>query len=125
MDKHWIYLKINHCAPAITRHPPNVESTLGQRRERWANVDSILGECLVFAGAAFSPLFTYPRHTARSFHCRAEPKSSRPICKTHWCKTHWSTRRSARHRVGLQRHDFDHFQNIPARRRGRALWATR
>ena len=29
---------------------PNFETMLDQRHRRWANIDSALGECLVFAG---------------------------------------------------------------------------
>ena len=36
--------------PANTRHSPNAISMLGQRRGRWANIETALGECLVFAG---------------------------------------------------------------------------
>ena len=33
--------------PANTRHRPNVEPMLGQRRRRWANIGSPLGRCLL------------------------------------------------------------------------------
>ena len=36
--------------PANTGHSPNAVSMLGQRRRRWANIETALGECPVFAG---------------------------------------------------------------------------
>ena len=36
--------------PANTRHRPNVDLMLGQRRRRWPNIKPTLGRCLVFAG---------------------------------------------------------------------------
>ena len=36
--------------PANTRHSPNAVSMLVQRRRRWANIETALGECPVFAG---------------------------------------------------------------------------
>ena len=36
--------------PANTIHSPNAALTLGQRRRRWSNVKTVLGECIVFAG---------------------------------------------------------------------------
>ena len=35
---------------ANTGHSPNAVSMLGQRRRRWANIETALGECPVFAG---------------------------------------------------------------------------
>ena len=35
--------------PANTGHSPNAVSMLGQRRRRWANIKTALGECPVFA----------------------------------------------------------------------------
>ena len=35
---------------ANTMHSPNAVSMFGQRRRRWANIETALGECLVFAG---------------------------------------------------------------------------
>ena len=32
------------------RNSPNAVSRLGQRRRRWASIDTTLGECLVLAG---------------------------------------------------------------------------
>ena len=37
---------------AHTRPSPNADSMLGKRRRRWANIETALGECLVFAEAA-------------------------------------------------------------------------
>ena len=34
--------------PANTGHSPNAVSMLGQRRSRWAVIETELGECLVF-----------------------------------------------------------------------------
>ena len=36
--------------PANTKHCPNADSMLGQRRRRWTNIDAGLGQCLVFSG---------------------------------------------------------------------------
>ena len=36
-------------SPANTGHFPNAASMLGQRRRRWANIETALGECPVFA----------------------------------------------------------------------------
>ena len=36
--------------PANSKHLPNAVSMLGQRRRRWANIETALGECPVFAG---------------------------------------------------------------------------
>ena len=41
---------------ADTRHPPNVVPMLGQRRRRLTNIETALGECLVFAGIATNPV---------------------------------------------------------------------
>ena len=38
------------CTPANTGHSPNVVSMLGQRRRRWANIETTLGEFSMFAG---------------------------------------------------------------------------
>ena len=35
---------------ANKRHSPISEAKLGQRRRRWTNIDSAMGECLLFAG---------------------------------------------------------------------------
>ena len=35
--------------PSNTGHSPNVVSLLVQRQRRWANIETALGECLVFA----------------------------------------------------------------------------
>ena len=40
------------CVPAITGHPPDAVSMLGQRRRRCANIETALGECPVFAGVS-------------------------------------------------------------------------
>ena len=37
-------------ADTVQRHRPSVELMLSQRRKRWANIVSTLGQCLVFAG---------------------------------------------------------------------------
>ena len=36
---------------ASTSHSPNAVSMLGQRRRRWSNIETTLGECLVFAAS--------------------------------------------------------------------------
>ena len=36
--------------PANTRHSPDTVLMLGQRRRRWPNIETVLVECLVFAG---------------------------------------------------------------------------
>ena len=36
--------------PANTGHSPYADSMLGQRRRRWANIESASGECPVFSG---------------------------------------------------------------------------
>ena len=36
--------------PANTRYSTNVVSMVGQRLRRWPNIETALGECLVFAG---------------------------------------------------------------------------
>ena len=36
--------------PANTRHSPNAVSMLAHRLRRWSNIETALGECLVFAG---------------------------------------------------------------------------
>ena len=45
-----------------TRHSPDVVSMLGQRRRRWANIETTSGECLVFAGIVDNEhkLINYP-----------------------------------------------------------------
>ena len=43
--------------PANTRHLPNAASMLGQRRRRWASIETSLGKCLVLAGYAMTILF--------------------------------------------------------------------
>ena len=40
---------------AMTRHPANVGSVLGQRRRRWANTDPKFNECLLFVCWEFAP----------------------------------------------------------------------
>ena len=38
---------------------------LGQRRRRWTNIETELGECLVFAGCVLARIFhTHYHHTA-------------------------------------------------------------
>ena len=37
-------------SPAKTAHSPNAVSMLGQRQRRWPNIETALGEQLVFAG---------------------------------------------------------------------------
>ena len=36
--------------PANTGHSLNAVSMLGQRRRRWANIETVLSECPVFSG---------------------------------------------------------------------------
>ena len=36
-------------SPSKQGHSPNVVLMLGQRRRRWANIETVLGECPVFA----------------------------------------------------------------------------
>ena len=43
--------------PANTEHLPNVVLMLGQRRRRWANIETAFGECPVFAGIVVFNLF--------------------------------------------------------------------
>ena len=40
--------------PANTGHSHNAVSMLGQRRRRWTNIDTALGECPVFTGTALA-----------------------------------------------------------------------
>ena len=46
------YVKLSeaHASLASMRHWPNVWSMLGQRRRRWANIEQILGQCLMVTG---------------------------------------------------------------------------
>ena len=57
-------IKQRELYPANTGHSNNAVSMLGQRRRRWANIETILGECHVFAWYCFShfiiPLFVCP-----------------------------------------------------------------
>ena len=39
-----------HYNPANTGQSPNAVSKLDQRRRRWANIETVLGKCPVFAG---------------------------------------------------------------------------
>ena len=41
--------------PANTVQCPIVGSMLGQRRRRWTNIETALGQCLVFAGESSRP----------------------------------------------------------------------
>ena len=43
--------------PANTGHSPNNVSMLGQRRRRWANIETTLGECPVFPGKHLPHIF--------------------------------------------------------------------
>ena len=42
--------------PAYRRHSPNAVSMLGQRRRRWTNIETALGQCLAFAGLVVNSL---------------------------------------------------------------------
>ena len=41
---------------ANTKHSPNAVSMLAHRLRRWPNIETTLGECLVFAGISFQSL---------------------------------------------------------------------
>ena len=47
-DLRWCIGPTDTAFPAITGHSPNAVSMLGQRRRRWANIETALDECPVF-----------------------------------------------------------------------------
>ena len=44
------YLPLRTGVPANTGNSPNAVSMLAQRQRRWASIETVLDECLVFTG---------------------------------------------------------------------------